>query len=163
MPFIEYGQEEGEVPHCQTRWPRRRSVCHGADRVPALNPIAVPLCATEAPLLLLLVVPDCQGVWGPAPERELSPWQRAGTGASTLSPSSLCSRSTRSPGLSVLVPHLASRVTVAVRADARDVIHICLSIYLSVRCQGEREREVLHLSSPEADAGAARTCPGRFH
>ena len=27
----------------------------------------------------------------------------------------------------------------------------------------EREREVLHLSSPEADAGAARVCPGRFH
>ena len=26
----------------------------------------------------------------------------------------------------------------------------------------ERERERLHLSSPEADSGAARTSPGRF-
>ena len=25
-----------------------------------------------------------------------------------------------------------------------------------------REREILHLSSPEADSGAARTSPGRF-
>ena len=33
-----------------------------------------------------------------------------------------------SPGLSVFVPRLASRVTVAVRPDARDVIY--LSIYL---------------------------------
>ena len=34
-----------------------------------------------------------------------------------------------------------------------------------VRYEQERERErerVLHLSSPKADAGAARTCPGRF-
>ena len=37
-----------------------------------------------------------------------------------------CLAVSASPGLSVLVPRLASVVTLAVRADARDAISICI-------------------------------------
>ena len=45
-------------------------------------------------------------------------------------------------------------------ADLRKAVSQVAAVQALPKCQ-EREREVLHLSSPKADSGAARTSPGR--
>ena len=63
------------------------------------------------------------------------------------------------PGVSILVPQLASRVTLAVRADARDVIYLSIYLLLTVHTVHTVTVCIAHPQGPGASSGGGTAAP----